>query len=163
MTEIGDPNVPKKDAAPIPKDKDKDKDKDKPKTQFELYVESLGEKYVEKCKEMAQRTEFTIYIRDPVTGEDKAKKFHRKHLTQGQLDEIEDLRITAQDLTENEKGSKKQREANTNWYTKIASCVLYDAANARFMDRDDFKNAVNKDIKPILDGCIMAEMSGVPN
>ena len=158
FTEAGDPNVPKKDAAPIPT-----KDKDKPKTPFEVYVESLGDKYVEKCKEMAGKTEFTIYIRDPNTGEDTARKYHRKHLTQGQLDEIEDLRITAQDLTESEKGSKAQRQANTNWYTKIASYVLYDGVNKKYMEKEDFKKAVNKDIKPILDGCIMAEMSGVPN
>lgn len=139
------------------------KDKDKPKTPFEEYVESLGSKYVEKCKQMAQQTEYTIYIRDPNTGEDTPRKFHRKHLTQGQLDDIEDLRITAQDLTESEKGSKKQREANTKWYSTIAGYTLYDAANKKYMDLNDFKNAVNKDIKPILDGCIMAEMSGVPN
>jgi hypothetical protein len=159
FTEEGDPKIPKKDAAPIPKDKDKD---NKPKTPFEEYVASLGDKYVEKCKEMAGKTEFKISIRDS-DGNDKERTFRRKHLTQGQLDEIEDLRITAQDLTESEKGSKKQREANTSWYSKIASYVLYDSANSRFMDKEDFKNAVNKDIKPILDGCIMAEMSGVPN
>jgi hypothetical protein len=145
----------------IPKPvKDKD-DKDKPKTPFEIYVEGLNEQYVAKCKEMAQKTSFRIAIREG--DNDVEKTFTRKHLTQGQLDEIEDLRIEAQDLTESEKGSKKQRAANTKWYSTIGSYILYDGTKKQFMTEADFKNAVNKDIKPILDGCIMAEMAGVPN
>lgn len=138
-----------------------DANKDKPKTPFEVYVEGLNEIYVAKCKEMAQKTSFKIAIREG--DNDVEKTFTRKHLTQGQLDEIEDLRITAQDLTESEKGSKKQREANTKWYSTIGSYILYDNSKKEFMTLSDFKNAVNKDIKPILDGCIMAEMAGVPN
>ena len=92
----------------ITNNKDKDKE-NKPKTPFEVYVEGLNEQYVAKCKEMAQKQTFKIAIREG--DEDVEKTFIRKHLTQGQLDEIEDLRITAQDLTEAEKGSKKQREA----------------------------------------------------
>ena len=139
----------------------KQEDKDKPKTPFEIYVEGLNEQYVAKCKEMAQKQTFKIAIRQ---GDDDIEKtFIRKHLTQGQLDEIEDLRISAQDLTETEKGSKKQREANTKWYSTIGSYILYDGGSKQYMTKEDFKNAVNKDIKPILDGCIMAEMAGVPN
>jgi hypothetical protein len=134
---------------------------DKPKTPFEIYLESLNEQYVAKCKEMAQKTEFKIAIR--IGDEDIEKRFVRKHLTQGQLDEIEDLRVTAEELTKSEKGSPKQRKANTAWYTKIGSCVLFDPTSKSFMTEHDFKNAVNKDIKPILDGCILSEMSGVPN
>jgi hypothetical protein len=155
FTKDGDPKISKKDAAPIPDDKDK------PETPFDKLVKGWNEDYVERCKKMAQEKEFTIMIREG--NEDVEHKYHRKHLTQGQLDEIEDLRATAQELTENDKGSKAQRQANTDWYSRIASYVLYDGVRRKFMDETEFKNAVNKDIKPILDGCIMAEMAGVPN
>jgi len=131
------------------------------KTPFDKYVEGLNTKYVKVCEQMAQQTEYDINIREGT--EDVLTKFRRKHLTQGQLDEIENLRVTAEDLRKGDRGTKQQREANTNWYKKIGGFILYNTKAGRMMNEDDFMNAVNKDIKPILDGCIMAEMAGVPN
>jgi hypothetical protein len=138
-----------------------DTEKPRPKTEFDKYIDSLNEKYVAKCKEMAQQDEFIINIRSGA--EDIPTKFTRKHLTQGELDAIEDLRITAQDLRGEETGNKASRDANKAWYLKIGESILYNTKAGRRMNKEDFDNSVNRDIKPILDGCIMAEMSGVPN
>jgi hypothetical protein len=136
-------------------------DTPRPRTEFDKYVESLNEKYVARCKDMAQQNEFMIHVR---TGDkDEEIKFSRKHLTQGELDAIEDLRVTAQDLMEGDRGTKKQRDANRAWYLKIGESILYNTKAGRRMNKEDFDNSINRDIKPILDGCIMSEMSGVPN
>ena len=133
------------------------------KTEWDQYLEGLSKVYVERCKEQAKLTSWDINIRNEATGEDVSTKFSRKHLTNRQLDEIESLRISADDLRKADKGSKEQREASGRWYKKIASCILWNVKDNRPMSEDDYDNAVIKDIRAILDGCIMSEMSGVPN
>ncbi len=152
---------PQKKEIPYVNKEEKQEEK-REETAFDRHIKALGEKYVERCKEMAQLMEFKIEIRTP-EGQETTKTFKRKHLTQGQLEILEDFRAEADKLNKEKKGSKEAREANRKWYTQIGKYCLYDEKAQKYLSTEDFDNAVSKDIKPALDGVVLAEMTGVPN
>lgn len=139
-----------------------EKEEKREETAFDRHIKGLGEKYVERCKEMSQKMKFEIQIRTP-EGKEETKTFIRKHLTQSQLETLEDLRAEAERIGKEKRGSKEARQANRAWYIAIGQDCLYDEKTDSYLSEKDFDNAVNKDIKPILDGVVLAEMTGVPN
>ena len=153
FTSEGDPNVKEVKVKSVAEER--------PKNAFDEYVQSMNKEYAEICKKMAQENEYEIKIR--YNDEDKIVKFRRKHMTQRNIDECEDLRIAAKELTDEGGRDREAKAKNREWYLAIGRNCLQNVKENRMMNEDDYDNSVSNTLRAVLDGSIMSEMSGVPN
>lgn len=130
-------------------------------TAWGQYLNSLNAKYQNKIKDAAQKSKYSLTVRN-TQGQDETLTFTRMKLLQYQYEEIEDLRAESTEATNN----NKPREANKlmrQMYAKAATFILWNVREKRPMTLEEYRMSAFSDVRPALDASILLGLVSDPN
>lgn len=130
-------------------------------TAWGQYLNSLNSKYQQKIKDAAQKSKYSLTIRNE-NGQDESLTFTRMKLLQYQYDEIEDLRAESTELS----SINKPKEANKlmrQMYLKAATYILWNVREKRPMTEQEYKMSAFSEVRPALDASILLGLVSDPN